>query len=458
MKIIILGAGQVGTTVAETLAGEENDITVVDSNAAKLEELKDRLDIRTVLGNASFPDILQQAGADDADMILALTSSDETNMLACQVAYTLFHTPQKISRVRSPEYLERGKLFNRKALPIDEIISPHQEVTNYVGRLINNPGALQVLNFAERRIQMVCVRAFEEGPLVGRQISALKERLPNRDTRVAAVFRKNRAIMPRGDTIIEPNDEVFFVAAKRDIRSVMNELRRVDKDYRSIMIIGGGNIGEQLARDLESDYRVKILERNNRRCHYLAEQLQRTIVIHGDGADRELLLEENIEGVDVFCALTDNDEINIMTSMLAKNLGAGKVMTLINNPAYVDLMQGGSIDIAISPQQITVSRLLRHIRRGDIVQVHSLRRGAAEALEVVARGDKESSKVVGRALDEIELPTGTVIGAIARGQEVLMAHHDVVIEPNDHLILFLNDKSKIGAVERLFQVGLSFFS
>ncbi len=457
MKIIILGAGQVGTTVAETLAGEANDITVVDSDSVKLGELKDRLDIRTVLGNASFPNILQQAGAEDADMILALTSADEINMLACQVAYTLFHTPQKIARVRSQEYLERGRLFNRKAIPIDEIISPHQEVTNYVSRLIKNPGALQVVNFAGGRVQLVGVRAYSEGPLVGRAISALRERLPKLDTRVAAIFRKDRSVVPRGDTLIEANDEVFFLAARRDILKVMNELRRIDRHYRSVMIVGGGNIGAHLAEDLEDEYRVKILERDSQRCLVLAEKLDKAIVIQGDGADKELLLEENIDGVDVFCALTNNDEINIMTSMLAKNLGASKVMTLINNPAYVDLVQGGSIDIAISPQQITVGRLLRHIRRGDIVKVHSLRRGAAEAMEVVARGDPQSSKVVGRALDEIPLPEGTVIGAIVRDNEVLIAHHDVVIATDDHVILFLNDKKKVREVERLFQVGLNFF-
>lgn len=457
MKIIILGAGQVGTTVTETLAGEANDITVVDDNAEKLDDLKDRLDIRTVHGNASFPNVLQQAGAEDADMLIALTSSDETNMVACQVAYTLFHTPHKISRVRSPDYLSRGKLFNRKAIPVDEIISPHQEVTNYISRLIKYPGALQVLDFADGKVQLAGVRAFYGGPLVGQELRTLKEHLPSVDTRVAAIYRQGAAIVPEANTAIEADDEVFFIAAKRDIRQVMSELRRIDKPYRSIVIVGGGNIGSRLASDLENDYQVKILERNARRCQELSEQLNKAIVLHGDASDKELLLEENIDHADVFCALTNNDEINIMASMLAKRLGAGKVMTLINNPAYVDLVQGGDIDIAISPQQITVSRLLRHVRRGDIVKVHSLRRGAAEAIEMIARGDNQSSKVVGRALDQIQLPQGTTIGAIVRDKEVLIAHHDVVINSNDHVILFLPDKSKVREVERLFQVGLSFF-
>ncbi len=457
MKIIILGAGQVGTTVAETLASEANDITVIDHDLEKLDELKDRLDIRTVHGQASYPDVLRQAGAEDADMLIALTSSDETNMVACQVAYTLFNTPHKISRVRAAGYLAKGKLFNRKAIPIDEIISPHQEVTNYINRLITYPGALQVLNFADDKVQLVGMRALDGGPLVGHEIRTLRDHIPSVDTRVAAIYRKDRAIIPLGTTVIEADDEVFFIAAKRDIRAVMSEMRRIEKSYRNIVIVGGGNIGERLASALENSYRVKIIERDAKRCQMLSEQLDKTIVIQGDASNRELLLDENIDSADVFCALTNNDEINIMSSILAKNLGSGKVMTLINNPAYVDLVQGGDIDIAISPQQITVSRLLRHVRRGDIAQVHSLRRGAAEAIEIIARGDPKSSRIVGRTLDELDLPKGTVVGAVVRNNEVLIARSNVVINSDDHVILFLPDKGMIQDVERLFQVDLSFF-
>jgi len=457
MKIIILGAGQVGTSVAETLADEENDITIVDSNQNKLDELKARLDIRTVLGSASFPDVLQRAGADDADMILALTSSDEINMLACQVAYTLFHTPHKIARVRAHDYLAQKKLFSRSALPIDELINPHQEVTDYIGRLIKNPGALQVLNFADRKARLVCVKAFYGGPLVGHELRTLKEHLPSVNARVAAIFRRGKSVVPTGDTVIEADDEVFFIATPRDIRKVMSELRKVDKPYRNIVIVGGGNIGAKLAEDLESHFHLKIIERDPARCEALSQQLNRCVVLQGDAANKELLLDENIDSTDVFCAVTNSDEINIMTSMLAKKLGAGKVLTLINNPAYVDLLQDGDIDIAISPEQITISRLLRYVRRGDIVQVHSLRRGAAEAIEIIARGDAQTSKVVGRRIDEITLPEGTTIGAIARKEEILIAHHDVKVEADDHVILFLPDKSKVAEVERLFQVSIGFF-
>ena len=457
MKIIILGAGQVGTTVAETLASEANDITVVDNNTKKLDALKDRLDIRTIHGNASYPGVLEQAGAEDADLLIALTSSDETNMIACQVAYTLFHTPHKIARVRSTDYLERSSLFDRKAVPIDEIISPHQEVTDHINRLIHHPTALQVVNFANSMVQLVGVEAVHGGPLVGHALSTLRQHIPSVDTRVAAIYRQGGSITPEGDTVIEAGDEVFFIAAKRDIKKVMSELRTIEKHYKSIMIIGGGNIGARLASELEDDYQVKLLERDYKRCEELSIELDKTIVLHGNAADDELLLDENIQNVDMFCALTNSDEVNIMASLLAKRLGAAKVMTLINNPAYIDLMQDKQIDIVISPQQITVSRLLRHVRQGDIVNVYSLRRGAAEAIEVVARGDQRSSKVVGRALEDIALPKGTTIGAIVRDNQVIIAHHDVVIESMDHIILFLIDKSKVNEVERLFQVGLGFF-
>ena len=379
MKIIILGAGQVGGTLAEHLASEANDITVVDTDGERLRDLGDRLDIRTVQGRASLPNVLRQAGADDADMLVAVTNSDETNMVACQVAYTLFHTPTKIARVREAAYLTRGEeLFDNDAIPVDVLISPEQVVTNYIKRLIEHPGALQVIDFAEGKAQLVAVKAYYGGPLIGQQLRQLREHMPNVDTRVAAIFRRDRPITPRGDTIIEADDEVFFIAARANIRAVMSEMRRLDESYKRIVIAGGGQIGERLAEAIESRYQVKIIEMNPARCRYLSDTLDSTVVLQGSASDRDLMLEENIADADVFLALTNDDEANIMSSLLAKRLGAKKVMTIINNPAYVDLIQGGDIDIAISPQLATIGTLLAHVRRGDIVSVHSLRRGAAE--------------------------------------------------------------------------------
>jgi trk system potassium uptake protein TrkA len=250
---------------------------------------------------------------------------------------------------------------------------------------------------------------------------------------------------------------VFFIAARNHIRAVMSELRRLEHSYKRIIIAGGGNIGERLAEAIESRYQVKIIEHNVDRCRHLSEKLHRTVTLQGNASDQDLLLEENIEDTDVFLAVTNDDEANIMSSMLAKRLGARKVMTLINNPAYVDLVQGGDIDIAVSPQQATIGSLLTHVRRGDVVNVHSLRRGAAEAIEAIAHGDERSSKVVGRQVGEIDLPDGTNIGAIVRRDKVIIAHDDVVVEADDHVILFLIDKRRIRDVERLFQVGITFF-
>ncbi len=457
MKIIILGAGQVGGTLAEHLANEQNDITVVDTDAEKLRALQDRLDIGIVAGGASHPNILQKAGAEDADMLIAVTNSDEINMMACQVAHTLFNTPTKISRVRSPNYLAyQEQLFNRDNIPVDVIIGPEQLVTQYIQRLIANPGALQVLDFADGRVQLVAVRAYHGGPIVGQELQEIRKHMPKVDTRVAAIFRQDRPITPEGSTVVEAGDEVFFIAARKNIRAVMSELRKVDKPYKRVMIAGGGNIGATLALNIESKYQVKVIEKSYSRCRVLSERLKHSIVLNGSASDPQLLSSENIEATDVFCALTNNDESNIMMSMLAKRLGAKKVITLIANPAYADLV-GDEIDIAISPQQITIGSLLTHVRKGDISNVHSLRRGAAEAIEVTAHGDAYSSKVVGRRLDEISLPDGVTIGAIVRGEEVIIAHSHIVVDPDDHVILFLVDRSKIRAVEKLFAVGIGFF-
>ena len=456
MKIIILGAGQVGTSVAENLVSEANDITVVDSNITRLDELQDRLDLRTVHGNGSYPEVLHRAGADDADMILAVTNSDEINMVACQIAYTLFHTPTKIARIRAVEYLSRPDLFKQDALPVDVIISPEQLVTTYIQRLVETPGALQVLDFANGMVSLVAVKAYYGGLLVGHQLRELRDHMPGIETRVAAIFRHGRAIIPEGSTTIEVDDEVFFIAAKKNIRAVMRELRKLDKPLKRIMLAGGGNIGLRLAMALEERYQVKIIEHNPYTARELSDKLHKAIVLLGDAADEELLREEDIDKVDVFCSLTNDDEANILSAMLAKRMGASKVMSLINRAAYVDLVQSGVIDIAISPQQATIGSLLTHVRRGDVVVVHSLRRGAAEAIEAVAHGDRTTSKVVGRRIEEIDLPVGTNIGAIVRGDEVMIAHHDTVIEPEDHIILFMVDKNRINEVERLFQVGITF--
>jgi trk system potassium uptake protein TrkA len=454
MKILILGAGQVGSTAAFSLAREEaNEVTIVDRNPDVLRELQDRLDVRTVVGNASYPEVLERAGARDADMLIALTSSDEINMLACQIALTLFRTPTRIARIRARALMSHEALFGPGGIPVDVAISPSSLVTDYIAQLIRFPGALQVLEFADGRVKLVATRADRGGALVGHPLRDLPKHIPNVESRVVAIYRGGRGVIPDGNTVVEEGDEVFFLAARKDARTVLREMRKLDEPARKVVIAGGGNIGLDLARALEGSCQVKIIERDWQRARRISDQLSRAIVLHGDSADEELLLEENIDSADVFVAVTNAEEANILSAMLAKRLGARKVMALINKIAYAELVESGTIDIALSPQQITLGTLLAHVRRGDVVKVHSLRRGAAEAIEAVAHGEARESRVVGRRIDEIELPRGATISAIVRGDEVLMAHHDTTIEADDHVILFIADRRQIDEVERLFEVG-----
>jgi len=457
MKILILGAGQVGSSAAYHLSREEaNEVTVVDMRPEVLRDLQDRLDIRTVVGHAAHPEVLDRAGANDADIVVALTDTDETNMVACQVAYTLFHTPTKIARIRAAEYMNTKDLFTQDAIPVDVRISPEQLVCEYVEQLILYPGASQVLDFADGRVRLVGVKADRDGLLVGQRIATLKEHIPNTEGRIAAIYRQGKAMLPEGDTVIQDGDEVFFIADRKDIRVFMSEMRRLEDPVRRVVIAGGGNIGLRLALALEQTNQVKIIERDPLRARHISEQLNKAIVLVGDAADEELLLEENIDNVDVFCALTNSEEANILSSMLAKRLGSQKVMALINRASYVDLVEAGSINIAISPQQVTIGSLLAHVRRGDVVKVHSLRRGAAEAIEAIAHGEEGESKVVGRKIEDIDLPKGSAIVTLVRNGQVIIAHHDTVIETDDHVILFLTDRRKIEKLEKLFQVGVSF--
>jgi trk system potassium uptake protein TrkA len=457
MKIIILGAGQVGGNLAESLVAENNDITVVDLDTARLAVLQDRFDLRTVRGHAAHPSVLEQAGAEDADMLVAVTQSDETNLVACRIASTLFNVPTRIARIRSSDFLGLEAGFLAEHFGVNDVISPEQEVTDTLRRLIEHPEALQVLDFAEGKVRLVAVRAYHGGPLVGHELQDIKRHMPNLECRIPAIYRRDRGIVPKGITVIEPNDEVFFLARKQDIPSVMRELRRMERPVKKVMIAGGGNIGRRLAARIEGDYDVKVIDHNKTVSNLLAEQLHHTLVLQGDATDEDLLEQENIAAMDVFCALTNDDEDNIMSALLAKRMGAHRVIALINRSAYVDLVQGGEIDIAISPAQATVGPLLSKIRRGDMVAVHSLRRGAAEVLEVVVHGDAKTSRVVGRRIGEIDLPEGAAVAAIIRNNDVIIAHHDTLIEAEDHLILFALNKRIIPKVEKLLQVGFGFF-
>lgn len=457
MKILILGAGQVGSTLAETLSHEKMDITVVDSNAERLRQVQDRIDVRTIVGHAAYPHILRKADADDTDLLIAVTSSDETNMIASQIAHTLFNVPKKIVRIRANEYSRYNQLFDKNAIPIDVHISPEQVVTNHIKRLLTYPGALQVVDFAHGKVRLVGTRAVKGSPIIGKALKAFRDLIPNIDFRIAALYREGESILTTGDTVVKADDEIFFIAATRNIPRVLAELRHSERPYKRIIIAGGGNIGRNLARGLESTYNVKIIELSHSRCDALSDSLHETTILCGSASDQSLLEQENIKHTDVFIAVTNDDEANILSSMLAKKMGAHKVIALITNQAYVELVQDGGIDIALSPQQITIGSLLHHVRRGDTSNAYSLRRGVAEAVEIVAHGNEKTSNVIGRELSEIDLPEGVSIGAIVRDDQVIIAHNYVTIATDDHVILFLTDKNRIKEVEKLFEVGFGFF-
>jgi trk system potassium uptake protein TrkA len=458
VKIIVLGAGQVGSAVAKNLVAEGNDVTVVDLNKRALDSFGS-IDLSPVRGHAAYPNVLTEAGAEDADMIIAATSSDETNMIACQIAYSLFRTTSRIARVRSQQYLKRKDvLFQKKHIPIDVLISPEQLVTDHILRIIEHPGALQVMDFADGRVRLVGVVTEGEAPMCGREASMLKELLPDVDICLATIYRDNEAILlSEKSVVIQEGDIVFFIVASEKAVDAMSQFHKVEKHFKHVMIAGGGNIGLALAEKLEvGKYRVKLIEKNLDRANYLADTLNNTSVLAGDVADQELLQTENIHSMGLFCALTNDDEANILSAMVAKNLGARKVMSLINRPAYVDLVENQFVDIAISPHNITIGALLRHVRRGDVVAVHSLRKGSAEALEAIAHGDMETSEVVGRKICDLPLHSSSIIGAIVRGGDVIIAHDDLVIEAEDHVIILVVDKKHIAEIEKLFQVGVTY--
>jgi trk system potassium uptake protein len=462
MNIIILGAGRVGESVAESLVSEQNDITVIDQDPARLRLLEERLDLRGVVGNGIQPSVLREAGAQDADMVIACAASDESNLVVCKVAHDIFNVPSTIARLRSPEFNEGDPLLGKSGFAVDHVICPEESVTRYIHQLISYPEALQVLEFADGRASLIAVRATQGSALAGHTIGAFRDRFPQAEMRVVALYRLDAEVEATRDTRILAGDEVFVLADTQKIRFVLGAIHNIDKPVQRLMIAGGGKVGLRLARSLVGQCEVKIIESDKARCEYLASQLPSSmLVLHGDGADEDLLLEENVGEMDLFLALTSDDEDNILSAMLAKRMGAGRVMSLINRRAYADMMQGSTIDIAISPSQTVIGELLTHLRRGDVAAVHSLRRGAAEALEGVARGDLKTSKLVGRKVEEIKLPQGARIGAIVRGEGrgsvVMMPHHDTVIETDDHIIMFIPHKRLVREVEKLFQVGATFF-
>ena len=453
MKIIILGAGTVGCTLATSLSLEDNDVTVVDQDASVLHRLEEEADISTIKGKCSFPSVLVSAGIKDVDMVVAVTGSDEINIVSCLISKVLNKTIKTIARIRESSYLKdkTQKAIEEGVIPVDIVVSPEKLITNYIQALIDTPGSLQVLEFGDGILNLVGVKAVNGGPLIGHEISDLKKHMPNVDTRVAAIFKDGNPVVPQGTTIIEAGDEIFFIARKKDAKKVINEMRTKEDPYKYVIIAGGGKIGSSLAQQIENDHRVKVIESNPEKAKDISEKLIESIVLEGNVSDKSLLHEENIEDADIFIAVTNDDEANVMSCMLAKEMGTHKVIALINNQAYVDLVQNKGIDVAIAPSQITIGTFLSELAGEEVVRVHSLRRGAAEAIETVVKSSANGKQdVIGKELRSIKLPIGATIGAILRKNKAKIAHDDVKLRENDHVILFLTDKKILPKIQEIF--------
>ena len=467
MKILILGGGQVGSAIAQELSTlQGHDITVIDTDEHALSNLGSQMDVQTINGNGASPVALQQAGAADADMLLALTRSDETNLVACKIAAALFNVPNRIARVRSADYLDSQDVPAEDKMPpalaafdITDSIHPEELVTEHLAGLLHYIRALQVLPFAHERVQMVVAQTKNRDALIGKTVAEMVALLPERtDCQICAIYRNNRLIVPQASTLVEEGDEICFAADARHVSAVMAVWFYYEHKPRRVMIAGGGNIGFRLARQLEENFNIKIIELNPQRAEWLAENLDQTLVLQGSASDENLLAREYIDEIDVFCALTNDDENNIMSALLAKNLGAKRVVCIINRSRYVDLITGNQIDIVVSPHLITIGSILAHVRRGDIAAVYPLRRGTAEAIEVVVHGDQRTSSLVGRRIDEIKWPAGCHIAAVVRGDTVMMGrnHHETVAD-GDHLILFVARRRVLRELEKLIQVKMGFF-
>ncbi len=452
MKILILGAGQVGSTLAKYLCSDnDNSITIVDNKEDNLAPLQRHLDIKTVVGHGAYPSVLEKAGIKKMDMVIAVMKSDESNMVACRMAFTLYNVDKKIARIRTAEYLLRPELFSKKAVPIDFLITPENLITDYITGIVEEPGASQVFDFENGLVQLVETRAFIGTPIVNKPVKELHQHLPDTPMRIISLYRDGRALLCSSDTVIREGDHVYFLTRKDHVASLLKEFRRADRSYKNIMIAGGGTIGSNLAMSLEESHNIRVIELNEQHAMELEEKLNNTLVLHGNASDEDLLIDEGIEETDLFLALTDSDEVNVIVSILAKRLGAHKTIALVKRDVYASLAeQSDEIDMIVSPDQITASGIISHIRKGDTMKVHCLQHGKAEAIEIVVHGSEQTSQVIGRRIKDLELPEGVVLGAVVRDQELLMGSKNLVIETNDHILLMLTDVSKIHKVESLF--------
>ncbi|MDB3996914.1 Trk system potassium transporter TrkA [Gammaproteobacteria bacterium] len=449
MKIVILGAGRIGGSLARNLSNSNYEICIVDVNKNKLSDLEDRFDIMTVEGSASDLNTLKKSGLNKDTIILAVTSNDEVNIVACQIAKRVFDVKKTICRFKDDSYFEKLDIFGEGIVDIP--ISPENEITSYLKELIKHPGANQIESFANGKVKLVSVKAKRKGKLVGRELRGIKEDMPNVDAFVACIYRKGNPFIPSGETIIKENDEVYFISSEFDIGPIVDEFRDHEDQYSRIMIVGGGKVGFSLAKDIEKDYNVKLIDSNNERCKHLSKELNKTIVLNGSATDESLLKSENIANIDIFCALTNDDETNVMSSLLAKKMGAKKTMIILNNPSYLGLVPG-FIDIYIAPYRLTVSSVLQDLRESDLAQDVILKvNTGAEAIEGIVHANEFTSPLFGKPIKNIPLPEGVAIVAIIRHGELIMPSSAIELTLNDHLVIFLSNKNNISEVEVLFK-------
>ncbi|MCX8231586.1 MAG: Trk system potassium transporter TrkA [Alphaproteobacteria bacterium] len=458
MRIIVCGAGLVGSSIARQLASENNDVTIVDQSPETIQQMNDSLDVRAIEGYASHPDVLEKAGAHDAEMIVAVTQYDEINMVACQVAHSLFEVPTKIARIRAQTYLDPSwqNLFTRDHMPIDVIISPEIEVARAITSRLTVPGATDMVSFVDDRVRVVAVAIDETCPIIDTPLRQLTELFPDLHMRIVGIVRAEGIITPGGDDQILVGDEVYFSVETKQVGRAMSAFGHDEKEARRIVVIGGGNIGLFLAKQIIDeipDVRLKLIELNRDQAERAADQLEKAVVIFGDSMASEILAEANVQGADAVIAVTNDDQVNILSSLLAKREGAARATTLVNNMTYGPLVRSLGIDAVVNPRAITVSRILQHIRRGRIRGVHSLRDGLAEIIEAETL---ETSPLSGKTLREAKLPSGVIVGALVRGEEVIIPRADTVIQTGDRVIVFAT-RNMVKKVEKMFAVRLDFF-
>ena len=447
MKIIIVGAGQVGSSLSINLVKEGNDVTLIDKSADLLENIAEKVDLQTIHGNGAHPRILEAAGANKADMIVAVSKSDETNMIACQVAYTVFGVEKKIARIRDLEYLNYENLFADESTPIDFTISPDLIASSYIKKLIKYQGTRQVFNFSNDNDCFINI-VFKEKNNEENSIMYFQESCEKFNAKICAFIRKDKLYSIEDGDIIENNDELLLICKEENIEDIMKLFGR-NKNNKRIMIAGGGNIGRHLSENISEDYQVKVIESNEERAEFLSEIIDDVTIINADSSNEDILLEENIEHMDVFCALTNDDEANILSAMLAKKLGSKTVISIINKISYSDLVENQEIDITVSPEDLTMGALLTHIRKGSIVKAHSLMRGNLELLELEIR-DKEDSKIIGKNIEQINISENVIICCIIRDENFIFDISNLLLEKNDRLVCLVNKKD-VKQIEELFE-------